>query len=819
MNRVDFTEIQDPLDWEFFAEAFFRAKGKNIIQGPSTGGDGGTGKDLIIEETLPSEFGDIKRKILVSCKHFAKSGKSVNADNEKDNILINVVAENCSGFLGFYSTAVSSPLQSKIQDLRKNDRIRIDIADYYDSQSIEQFLLFKDEGNLLLKNFFPESYKKWKKLGSKDAEQNPNFNKLSEEDFKVKSKDYFKKFFEGQPADWNIIRKYTFKRDSFDYVIQQLEANKVSLITGAGGEGKTTLLMQVGEYCFQKGFTVLYSFSSIVNLELSELKFKPHKKYLVILDNANAIVNLSQFVKNVKLSSNVFALLASRKNEWDYSLSTRDDKEDLSRWIGQITNLHRLTENEVAALSELLRKYHVLNEEIKEKISAFIKDSTSSNFLLAVMIYATQGKSFDFIIKDVIDKVRGWANSEKTIEAIGYIVCIEVLGKGAFGQAYCQETLLKKLLDIINIEQYRTVKKHLAQEAFFQGSLTNIIHTRNPIIANIYFECLFQGEAPLLDKYEFYYNIIRETSYSNRSYDKDILALIPKYFLAKDEQLSIQLLKDAISYGFFWNTYYSFINKEVSQGNIGIYNSDEYSARWLFEKAFEKNSKDTMLYPMWGRFELGQGDIGRIEAKYTARWIFRTGIMLQPSSQLCVIWANEEVKVDNLGKDVDDEYTARWICREGTEKVPTPDLYGTWANIEANAGNIGELISGGFEKYSARWICKEGIDKAPASELFSTWANIEISVRNVGIDIEDKYSVRWILKEGFNKTKNRRVLFKWIRVELGENNLGSKDNLYSAEWLYEMFKNLFASIQGIGSASELKEFLDKRGSVKLNQDY
>lgn len=106
MSIVDYTEIKHSMDWELFAQAFFRAKGFEIVEGPSIGSDSGTGKYLIIEEVKPSEFGEMKRRFLVSCKHYAhrEKGNSVKESNEKDSISVNLELENCDGFIGFYST-------------------------------------------------------------------------------------------------------------------------------------------------------------------------------------------------------------------------------------------------------------------------------------------------------------------------------------------------------------------------------------------------------------------------------------------------------------------------------------------------------------------------------------------------------------------------------------------------------------------------------------------------------------------------------------------------------------------------------------------
>ncbi len=325
-------------------------------------------------------------------------------------------------------------------------------------------------------------------------------------------------------------------------------------------------------------------------------------------------------------------------------------------------------------------------------------------------IYATQGKSFDEIIIDVLNKILLWEGGELTINAIGYIVCFEILGKGKHGIIYCQETILKKLLNITNANQYLVIKKQLAEEAFFQGSLTNVINTRNSNIAKIYFDYLFYDATPILDKYAFYYDIIREASFSKNISAKDVLGIIPQYFFEKDRELAIQLVKDAISYGFFWNTYYEYIDEEINAKNIGSYNFEEYSARWLYEKAFKINSRDPMLYTRWAEFELNQSDIGDIRLEYTPRWIFYMGMKIAPFVNLFVKWANAEIRVKNLGKNVDTDYSARWICKQGMDLKPSKDIFVTWANIEVNARNIGMDIN---DEYSARWICDYGINKNP----------------------------------------------------------------------------------------------------------
>ena len=107
MGLLDFKEIPEAGKssgqqdtFELFARELLSAMGFKIIQGPARGPDGG--KDLIIEESRSGVIGTTQVKWLVSCKHFAHSGRSVRPEDEK-NVLERVNAANCNGFLGFYS--------------------------------------------------------------------------------------------------------------------------------------------------------------------------------------------------------------------------------------------------------------------------------------------------------------------------------------------------------------------------------------------------------------------------------------------------------------------------------------------------------------------------------------------------------------------------------------------------------------------------------------------------------------------------------------------------------------------------------------------
>ncbi len=158
MTVIDFKEIpqantgegnQD--SFEAFTRDFLFVLGYEIIEGPSRGADGG--KDLIVAEKMTGILSSTQIKWLVSCKHFAHSGKAVGTKDEID-ITVRVEKFHCSGFMAFYSTLPSSGLQDTFSRLK--DRINIEVID---GGRIEHLLL--NEGNLIkvAARYFPQSFR------------------------------------------------------------------------------------------------------------------------------------------------------------------------------------------------------------------------------------------------------------------------------------------------------------------------------------------------------------------------------------------------------------------------------------------------------------------------------------------------------------------------------------------------------------------------------------------------------------------------------------------------------------------------------------
>lgn len=143
--NIDFKEIplankggKDQDIFELFTRDFLESVGYEIVQSPSRGPDGK--KDLIVKcNSVPGKTSDSKIKWLVSCKHFAHSGKGV-SDTDEPDISDRLDKHKCHGFLGFYSTIPNSTLSDKLSSL--NERF---VSTIYDHSRIEKEIhSFKD---------------------------------------------------------------------------------------------------------------------------------------------------------------------------------------------------------------------------------------------------------------------------------------------------------------------------------------------------------------------------------------------------------------------------------------------------------------------------------------------------------------------------------------------------------------------------------------------------------------------------------------------------------------------------------------------------
>ncbi|ARU59968.1 hypothetical protein CBW65_01995 [Tumebacillus avium] len=149
--------------FELFARDFFELMGFEVEVGPDRGQD--DGRDLILIEKREGIIGITETRWLVSCKHKAHSGQSVQDPDEND-ITDRVKSHGAEGFMGFYSTIISSALNRKLKRLEDTGEIKVY---YFDHEKIEKILLDSEFGRELARRFFPQSYSAWEMSNNEPA--------------------------------------------------------------------------------------------------------------------------------------------------------------------------------------------------------------------------------------------------------------------------------------------------------------------------------------------------------------------------------------------------------------------------------------------------------------------------------------------------------------------------------------------------------------------------------------------------------------------------------------------------------------------------
>lgn len=184
--------------FELFARDFLEILGYKIIQNPDRGADGK--KDLIVQESRQGLSGTTHIKWLVSCKHYAHSGKSV-SDTDEPNILDRVSTHGCDGFIGFYSTLPATSLGTNIQGLKAKIETQT-----FDREQIEKILLDNPQGLKLASRYFPESFSKY-------VGENPKPAKIFSDELSLCCEYCEKNLLEDKSGIFVLLREFTHSEE------------------------------------------------------------------------------------------------------------------------------------------------------------------------------------------------------------------------------------------------------------------------------------------------------------------------------------------------------------------------------------------------------------------------------------------------------------------------------------------------------------------------------------------------------------------------------------------------------------------------------
>ena len=620
-----------------------------------------------------------------------------------------------------------------------------------------------------------------------------------------------KLYLQGEPCSWPLIfssSQYTpVKRDIVNVLKTEIE-NEIGamVLTGAGGEGKTTILMQLCMDLYYDGKMVLYhapTYKYDFPVDISESVF--------LIDNPSNTVEFKSFLTKATKEGHT-VVIAARSNEW--TILKESLFEDTKRSVREI-EIPKISANEAKSFAHYLKTHIYWIKRCESEVEKlFYKDSYG--FLYASMLMAIYNSdSLEKIAEEIIERISSFENGKKTLKILAAIVFVEQAGTKISTNTY--RTLCRDFF--VNEKE---IKYYLRKEVVLNG---RFYETRHDSISRLFFKYLFLDEDSwrFLEKEEQEEVIIailevylREVEKSVREYNPldprviDIAGLFSQALKVIDyedtQEYIVQRLYESCQQNghvILERTYHQ-IDNDIVKNKIaekcfehklsvwGIYNS------WLRNLANKLETIDSVveyiknlciemeapidIWNLWIKLQVKKCNGDKDISLCTIREIYKLGLKsLANNAHWWISWASFEEKYGNYG-DTATEYSTRWILKEGCNRVKNnPHLWIAWANFEVACENYGDTET----KYSARWIIKEGCSKLKNTHLLIKFAEIEEKVGNIG-DISISDSARGILYRGCMEfPTSSHIWIKWAEIEINIENIGDYETVNSAAWVYK----------------------------------
>jgi tetratricopeptide (TPR) repeat protein len=214
-------------------------------------------------------------------------------------------------------------------------------------------------------------------------------------------------FYNGARPNWaNIARQQDAPRTLFpslmDFILHGTPAQRLGVISGLSGEGKTTLLMRAAWEAARQGLPVLWRHYGHVT-QPYEHPFEQDGPLLICLDELPYVDELPALLSDLNESGLPFVLLGTaRLHEW-YNSPLRPEVE--RRVTVQEFRLERLDEREARALLERLEANNALGAlqamSPPARLDYLLGRLQADGQLLPALMTSRAGRSFEAILETV----------------------------------------------------------------------------------------------------------------------------------------------------------------------------------------------------------------------------------------------------------------------------------------------------------------------------------------------------------------------------------------------------------------------------------
>ena len=502
-------------------------------------------------------------------------------------------------------------------------------------------------------------------------------------------------FYNGARPNWaNIARQQDAPRTLFpslmDFILHGTPAQRLGVISGLSGEGKTTLLMRAAWEAARQGLPVLWRHYGHVT-QPYEHPFKQDGPLLICLDELPYVDELPALLSDLNESGLPFVFLGTaRLHEW-YNSPLRPEVE--RRVTVQEFRLERLDEREAHALLERLEANNALGALQEKTPSArldYLLDRLQADGqLLPALMTSRAGRSFEAILETVFTNLEKRYREERVAFLLRGYAGIALVHRFGF---WISRRLLAEFLPCPEAELTPRLLSPL------RGELTEIteeeaghLSTRHPWIAERALGLLAGRRLPeerylYQDLFNALGRILSAVRYAE---ERKLTTLLPLAFKYQGRIAEARRLFQQATQADPKNapTLQAWALLEKEQGDIA-------EARRLFQQATQANPKDAATWQAWALLEKEQGRIDE------ARRLFQQASQADPKhAPVWQAWALLEKEQGDISK-------ARRLFHQATQANPKdPVSWQAWALLEAQQGHpetAEALLRRGLEQVEER---------------------------------------------------------------------------------------------------------------------
>ncbi len=583
----------------------------------------------------------------------------------------------------------------------------------------------------------------------------------------------------------------------------------VYVLIGPGGEGKTTVLMQMCAKLIRNGQNVFY----YRGYGLSALPENIPQNAVFVMDNPPDTPKFKRFLESV-IEEGVTLIIGERENEWNLLKKTlgipgRDIQE---------VSMGQLDKKESWAFADCVCENLLHSRERKEIKEVFY--TNSYGFLYAAMLLAVKDtNSLEDIAHEIIMNLS--RKSREGLILLGHIVLAE-----RYGVKFTRENF-REVCGKLQISPWDG-NKALGREAGLNGEN---YQTRHEVISELFYKELFSDCGVLsqeetdriltrlleqrFQKYSIAYGYLK-----NRAADEimklcggfalagletrrylisrmldEIKSQPPTYFheiplYIKDEEIQLLFFRQCFDREWISDEFLKLWCDLLSKRGVPWDAEEAYSPAWILRKVCLEQGGDSIAWLMWAKQEEQENGAGEYGRENTARWIYREACLKhRADSHTWLAWGQLEERQNNVGGlDYKTENTARWIYQEACmNHSGNGAVWRAWGQLEEHQNNIGGLDY--KIENTARWIYREACLKHQAdSHTWLAWGQLEECQNNVGgQDYKTENTARWIYWEACLKYQaDSHIWLAWGQLEERQNNVGGLDykTENTARWIY-----------------------------------